>query len=98
MPLDELPTTAATQRSIDRYRRWPNDGNTALEVLALQVSDPAIGITVKKRFVQPGSSTTLRVTLHGKEWEGQRQPLRVLMITNDPARPKVILRINVIKE
>lgn len=75
-----------------------NDGNTALEVLALQVSDPAIGITVKKRFVQPGSSTTLRLTLHGKELEGQRQPLRVLMITNDPARPKVILRINVIKE
>ena len=75
-----------------------NDGKSPLEILALQVSNPAIGISVKKRFVQPGASTTLRITVSHKELGQQRHPLRVLMITNDPARPKIILHINVITE
>lgn len=88
----------AGKHRVSRKIALANDGNSALEVLALQVSDPAIGISVKKRFVQPRSSATLRVTLNTKELGRRRQPLRVLMITNDPERPKVVFRINVIKE
>ncbi len=68
-----------------------NTGNAPLDISRLQVYNPGIGVTLNKSTLQPGEEVKLKVTLHNtKNKRGKRN---ILLITNDPKRPKMILRI-----
>ncbi len=70
-----------------------NDGQSPLQVNRLQVFNNAIELRLKKATLQPGEVTTLQVVVQKKSLHKSRKPLRFLIITNDPVRPKVEVNI-----
>lgn len=72
-----------------------NIGKSNLEITDLQVFNPALGVQLKKRVLKPGASTKMKITAYGKYLKKVKGTPRVLMITNDPNCPKVIVKVNV---
>lgn len=70
-----------------------NVGKSPLHINKLQVFHPAVGVQLKKSILQPGESTRLRISVIKRGIGRHRRHLRVLMITNDPAQPKVEINI-----
>ena len=72
-----------------------NVGKSDLEITDLQVFNPALGVQLKKRVLKPGASTKMKITAYGKYLKKVKGTPRVLMITNDPNCPKIIVKVNV---
>lgn len=72
-----------------------NVGKSNLEITDLQVFNPALGVQLKTRVLKPGESTKMKITAYGKYLKRVKGTPRVLMITNDPNCPKVIIKVNV---
>ncbi len=72
-----------------------NTGKRDLEINDLQVFNSALGVHLKKRVLKPGATTKLKITAYGKNLARVKGTPRVLMITNDPNCPKVIIKVNV---
>lgn len=70
-----------------------NTGKSPLHISKLQVFNSAVGVNLKKTLLQPGESTKLRVMMHKKNTGKKKRHLRILMITNDPAQPKVEINL-----
>ena len=72
-----------------------NVGKSDLEITDLQVFNPALGVQLKKRVLKPGAQTKMKITAYGKYLKKVKGTPRVLMITNDPNCPKIIVKVNV---
>ena len=72
-----------------------NVGKSDLEITDLQVFNSALGVQLKKRVLKPGASTKMKITAYGKFLKKVKGTPRVLMITNDPNCPKVIVKVKV---
>ena len=72
-----------------------NVGKSNLEITDLQVFNSALGVQLKKRVLKPGASTKMKITAYGKYLKKVKGTPRVLMITNDPNCPKIIMKVNV---
>ncbi len=72
-----------------------NAGRSDLEIQDLQVFNSALGVQLKKRVLKPGTATKLKITAFGKNLAKVKGEPRVLMITNDPKQPKIIIKVNV---
>lgn len=70
-----------------------NTGKSRLDIRELQVFNSSVNVSLKKRYIEPGASTKLKVTLLGKFLKKAKNTPRVLMITNDPEHPKVTIRL-----
>ena len=70
-----------------------NVGKSDLEITDLQVVNPALGVQLKKRVLKPGAQTKMKITAYGKYLKKVKGTPRVLMITNDPNCPKVIVKV-----
>lgn len=70
-----------------------NTGRSDLHISKLQVFHPAVGVSLKKSLLKPGQSTRLRVTVDRHALSKKHRRLSLLMITDDPARPKVEIAI-----
>lgn len=70
-----------------------NTGNMPLRISKLQVFNSVVGVSLKKTELQPTESTRLRVTIQKKNVGKKKHHLRILMITNDPVRPKVEINL-----
>lgn len=71
-----------------------NNGRTDLKITALQMFTSGLKVTLGKRELKPGESTKLKITAYSAELKKARSKPRVLMITNDPDRAKVVININ----
>ncbi|SES74516.1 DUF1573 domain-containing protein [Prevotella sp. kh1p2] len=72
-----------------------NTGRTTLDISNLQMFTPGLEVSLGSRKIAPGEETRLKVTAVAKELRRRRARPRVLMITNDPARPKVVIVIQI---
>ena len=72
-----------------------NVGKSNLEILDLQVFNSVLGVQLKKRVLKPGASTKLKITAFGQNLKKVKGTPRVLMITNDPNNPKIIIKVKV---
>lgn len=70
-----------------------NTGKSTLEIQELQVSNPALSVTLKKSVLAPGEHTKLKVTATAKYLKKSSSDTRVLLITNDPNHPKLEIDI-----
>ncbi len=70
-----------------------NSGSSPLEIRALQVFNPAVNVGLGHMSIAPGKAEKLRISILSKYMKKSRRRLRVLMITNDPKRPKAIFNI-----
>lgn len=72
-----------------------NSGKSDLEIQDLQVFNSALGVQLKKRILRPGASTKMKITAYGRNLKKLKGSPRVLMITNDPNNPKLIIKVKV---
>lgn len=70
-----------------------NEGNSMLEISAIQMFTKGLELTLPKRSLKPGESTKMKITGHTDILKKVRTRPRVLMITNDPNQQKVIIEI-----
>lgn len=100
-PVVELSATELTMPSLAENEKKvqtivvKNTGKRDLEITDLQVFNSALGVHLKKRVLKPGTSTKMKITAYGKHLKRVKGTPRVLMITNDPNCPKVIIKVNV---
>ena len=70
-----------------------NEGNDVLEISAIQMFTKGLELTLPKRSLKPGESTKMKITGYIDILKKVKTRPRVLMITNDPDRQKVIIEI-----
>ena len=71
-----------------------NPGKATLTISSLQLFTRGVKVTLGKSSLAPGETTKLKVTAYAGDLKKVRTRPRVLMITNDPRRPKVAITIN----
>lgn len=71
-----------------------NPGKATLTISSLQLFTRGVKVTLAKSSLAPGETTKLKVTAYAEDLKKVRTRPRVLMITNDPRRPKVAITIN----
>lgn len=87
-----------TKKKLTQTLTLTNTGKSPLHIQNIQVDDPAVGIDLKKTTLRPGESTKLKVTAvksHLRKRTSARP--RILMITNAPGHPKVVIEAHVTK-
>ena len=72
-----------------------NIGKSKLEIQDLQVFNSALGVQLKKRVIAPGKRQKLKIKVYGNHLRRIKNTPRVLMITNDPKQPKIIIKVKV---
>lgn len=73
-----------------------NKGKSQLDIRSLQMFTSGLQVSLNKMKIQPGETAKLKVTAESKILKNRTKTRpRVLMITNDPRRPKVVVHINV---
>lgn len=71
-----------------------NTGRTPLVISSLQMFTGGLKISLGKRELPQGESTKLKITAQRDELKQVRTKPRILMITNDPDKSKVVITIN----
>ena len=71
-----------------------NHGRTRLDISSLQLFTRGLRVSLSKSRLQPGESTKLKITALRDDLKKVRTRPRILMITNDPDKPKVTITIN----
>ena len=71
-----------------------NAGKTTLKISSMQLFTTGLKVTLGKQELDPGMTTTLKVTGYADELRSLRTKPRILMITNDPDHSKVVININ----
>lgn len=71
-----------------------NQGHSELVISSLQMFTPGLRISLAKSRLMPGESTKLKITAIRTDLQKVRTRPRILMITNDPHRPKVTITID----
>lgn len=72
-----------------------NTGKRTLEIRGLQVFNKALAVGLSNRSIAPGKTAKLKVTVLSSYINKVKGSPRVLLITNDPERPKEIITVNV---
>lgn len=71
-----------------------NAGPSTLNISSLQMFTTGLRISLGKRQLAPGETTKLKITAMRDDLKKVRMQPRILMITNDPQKPKVTITIN----
>lgn len=82
-----------TKKKMSRTLTLTNTGKSVLKIQELQVSNPALSVTLRKSTLAPGARTKLKVTATAKYLKKSPTEARVLLITNDPEHPKLEIDI-----
>lgn len=70
-----------------------NIGKSVLEISSLQMFTAGMQVSLGKTILEPAESTKLRIQVDRDEIQKQKTRPRILMITNDPKKPKVMIEI-----
>ena len=71
-----------------------NTGRTILKITSMQMFTRGLKVTLGKTTLEPGQTTTMKVTGVAEELKKVRTRPRILMITNDPDHAKVVINIS----
>lgn len=71
-----------------------NTGSSDLDITSLQLFTEGLKVSLGQRKLHPGASTKLKITAIREELKKVRIRPRILMIVNDPQKPKVTITIN----
>lgn len=72
-----------------------NVGKTPLEIQSLQMFTSGLKVKLNKTHIKPHETATLKITAEAKVLRNVRTKPRVLMITNAPVAPKLVIPLNV---
>lgn len=73
-----------------------NTGKSPLIISALQVYNPGLSVSINKQSIDPDDEQKLKISVNANSsyFKGRR---RILLITNDPDRPKTVIDVVVKK-
>ncbi len=71
-----------------------NNGKSNLNISSLQLFTGGLKVSLGKRMLKPGETTKLKITAYRDDLKKVRTRPRILMITNDPNKPKIAITIN----
>ena len=71
-----------------------NKGRSDLKIQDMQVFGIALMVNLKKSVLKPGETTKMKVTVLAENLPRLRKRPRILMITNDPAQPKIDIYVD----
>ena len=99
-PVVQIDSTHITLGPLGKKKRAKgelvlrNTGKTPLVIKALQVYNPGIGVSLSKRRLNPGESEKLKISVNANNtyFKGRR---RILLITNDPQNPKMVIDVTI---
>lgn len=84
----------ALKKELKREVTLTNTGTATLEVLALQVYNPGLQVSLNKSTLKPGESAKIKIK--ARRFKGIRKGRRrVLLITNDPVSPKIVIDLSI---
>ena len=72
-----------------------NQGKSRLVISSMQMFTSGLKVRSNKSRIEPGESAKLKITAYRKQLKNARSKPRVLMITNDPNKAKVVIKVNV---
>lgn len=72
-----------------------NQGRSTLDISSMQMFTMGLKVRLSKSKLRPGDTAKLKITAYKKHLKNARSKPRVLMITNDPDKSKVIIHVNV---
>ena len=72
-----------------------NNGRSPLVISSLQMFTGGMKVKLDKREIQPGETAKLTIIVNRNQIMQSRTKPRVLLITNDPKRSKVVININI---
>lgn len=72
-----------------------NLGKSRLDIRSMQMFTTGLKVRLNKSKLNPGESAKLKITAYKKQLKNARSKPRVLMITNDPDKSKVVINVNV---
>ena len=71
-----------------------NTGRSELDISSLQLFTTGLTVSLGKSHLRSGERTKLKITALREELQKVRVRPRILMITNDPTKPKVTITIH----
>ncbi len=80
-------------KKLKGYITIQNTGNSILDIERLQMFTNGLSISLNKSKIKAGKETKLKITAIAEQLKKARSKPRILMITNDPEQPKVIIHI-----
>jgi len=98
-PHVHLSTTKLDLGSFDKKKKLKgeifimNTGKSPLHISNLQLFSEGLELSLKKTTIEPEEVVALKVTARAKEYKAAKSKPRVLMITDDPDQPKVVIEI-----
>ena len=72
-----------------------NKGKSDLHFEQVQVFNEAVSVSIGNRVLKPGTSTKMKISVIPKYLKRAKGRPRVLLITNDPSRPKTVINIDI---
>lgn len=72
-----------------------NTGRSELDIRSMQMFTSGMSVKLNKSKLKPGEQAKLKITVNKKQLRSARSKPRVLMITNDPTQPKVVVKVKV---
>jgi P pilus assembly chaperone PapD len=82
-----------TKRKAKQTILVTNTGQSRLTISSVQVQGRALNVSLSKRTIEPGKSAKLTVTVLTEQLRKAKTAPRILIIANDPKRPKVTLQV-----
>lgn len=70
-----------------------NIGQSPLTIRSLQIIGTGLEVSLNNQLIEPGQSAKLKVTAIRSMIKKSRSVPKVLMITNDPTQPKVLINV-----
>ncbi len=97
-PCISLSATEVTLPVVDRKKKSAvidiqNTGKSRLEILNMQILNEGISVSLNKTSLEAGESAKMKITTEPKHLKNKKIHPRLLMITNDPANPKVVIDV-----
>lgn len=71
-----------------------NTGRSTLEIRNIQMFTTGIEVSLNKTKIEPGETAKLKITAIERQLRNVKAEPRILLITNDPKKPKVVIHIN----
>ncbi len=71
-----------------------NEGKSTLTIRSLQMLTAGLEVSLNKQNIEPGGKAKLKVTAIASMLKNARSKPRILLITNDPEQPKVMIGLS----
>ncbi len=72
-----------------------NVGKSRLEIQKMQLMTAGLNVELNKSILMPGEMARLKVSTSPKQLKNIKTRPRVIMITNDPLQPKVVIEVDI---